>query len=232
MSLGKRIMSLRQSRGMTIAGFANAVGVTDQEVSEWESDLAYPDNEKVTQIAKFFGVPTSYFFQHSNTTTNEIATAKSTHSGKKNAIEEIDRDMLKQRNRGLIVGGIVSILFLVLGIIGALQNKQDTVATIFGGVVFSIFVFTFVSQLFYLGAITDLCLTGGKMFGDIGVIFSLDLDGILFLIGFKLVWFLIRLVIFLITLLFFALLAFLISPFTFIPATIRISKGIDSDSDL
>lgn len=270
MSLGEKIMSLRESRGLTLAEFADAVGVSEQAVSEWENGGVCPDREQLVGISRFFGITPSYLLDKpqggsevayaSSSAQNKQAQAghkmlgvctdcgNMVYSGQEYSvspklvckrcaqskqedaarIEREDKEMLlRRRNKGLIVGGVVTSVFLLLDVIGLVQNKEGIGDLILGSIVTTVLLFTFVSQLFYRGVITSICLTGCKMLGDIGVIFTLDLDGILFLIGFKIVWFLIRLLFFFLTVIFFALIAFIVSPFTFIPATIRISKGID-----
>ncbi|MBP5194223.1 MAG: helix-turn-helix transcriptional regulator [Clostridia bacterium] len=42
-SMGKRIQRLRKERGLTQKQLADAVGVTPQAVSKWETDESCPD---------------------------------------------------------------------------------------------------------------------------------------------------------------------------------------------
>ena len=59
-----------------------------------------------------------------------------------------------------------------------------------------------------------------------GVIFTLDLDGIIFLIVAKILFAFLKLLFFVFTALVCAIGAMLISPFTFIPALVRTGKTI------
>ena len=72
---------------------------------------------------------------------------------------------------------------------------------------------------------------GGAIIGTPGVIFSLDLDGLVFLVAVKIGFALLRLAIFALTSLFMVGLAIFISPFTFVPALFRVHNGIDVDDD-
>ncbi|MDE7373199.1 MAG: helix-turn-helix domain-containing protein, partial [Clostridia bacterium] len=110
-----------------------------------------------------------------------------------------------KRNKGLIVSGIINAALLLLVIVGLIIDPVDIVETLLGYCIIVLFLFPFIAQLFWGGFIVDVCLAGGKMIGGIGVIFTLDLDGVIFLIVFKLLFFVLRLIIFFLTLIFFVI---------------------------
>ena len=85
-----------------------------------------------------------------------------------------------------------------------------------------------VSQLFWDGAVASVAMTGGKLIGMPGVIFSLDLDGVIFLIAAKILFALLRMAIFIITSAVLVLVAAIISPFTFWPCLSRVNGEIVS----
>lgn len=143
-------------------------------------------------------------------------------------------EIKRKRNIGFIVGGIVAAVFLVMFIIALCTpsqdpTKDDTGDIVLGGIVLIVFGFTFASQLVWGGAVRSVCLTGGKIVGMPGVIFSLDIDGCIFLIGVKILFAILKFLIFIISALFFVVVAYIISPFTFVPCLIRVCKGIDPD---
>ncbi len=165
----------------------------------------------------------------------EIEKSKEEERRKKEAEQTFHRaSFRKKRNVGFIVGGVVAAVFLVLLII-ALSTPSDsqtngtTGDTVLGGIVMIVFGFTFASQLVWGGAVRSVCLTGGKIVGMPGVIFTLDIDGCIFLIGMKILFALLKFLIFIISALFFVIVAFLMSPFTFVPCLIRVCRGIDAD---
>ena len=127
------------------------------------------------------------------------------------------------RKKGLIWAAVITGLMLIATIIMTVSKEiaEDDIVVAF---VSPLFCFTFVSQLFWHGKIVDMLLFGGKIVGMPGVIFTLSLDGLFFLIGVKILFALLRMAIFLITFLISAAIAFLISPFTFIPALVRINR--------
>ena len=63
MKISDRIQSLRKSKGMSQEEFADAVGVSRQAVSKWESEQATPDIDKVIIMSDLFGVTTRCLLQ-------------------------------------------------------------------------------------------------------------------------------------------------------------------------
>lgn len=56
MKLSERLYTLRKARGLTQEELAEALGVSRQAVSKWESGAAMPDTEKLIALSKYFGV--------------------------------------------------------------------------------------------------------------------------------------------------------------------------------
>lgn len=135
-------------------------------------------------------------------------------------------DIRRSRNKGFIWGAIAGVLLLTLLIAGAVKQPQEE---IFSGIITAVVMggltFLFVTQLFWDGAVFDCAVTGGKIVGTPGIIFTFDLDGFIFLIAMKLLFAVIRFIIYVATLLFFVAIAFIIAPFTFIPALARVNRG-------
>lgn len=127
-----------------------------------------------------------------------------------------------RRNRGLIVGGIVAAIGLICVIVSSVSAKS---AADFGyGLLGCVILFTFVSQMVWGGVVRKVCTYGGAVIGTPGVIFTLDLDGVFFLIGVKILFAVLRMLILLITTLALVFVSILIAPFTFIPACIQICR--------
>lgn len=61
MNYGEKIAALRKSKGMTQAKLGKLLNVTYQAVSKWERGESMPDFPTLSQIAKLFNVPISYF---------------------------------------------------------------------------------------------------------------------------------------------------------------------------
>ncbi len=54
--IGTIIKKLCVENGITQDMLANAIGITPQAISRWESEVAYPDIELLPQIADYFSV--------------------------------------------------------------------------------------------------------------------------------------------------------------------------------
>ena len=63
MTIADRIQSLRKSKGMSQEELADAVGVSRQAVSKWESEQATPDLDKVVIMSDIFEVTTDYLLK-------------------------------------------------------------------------------------------------------------------------------------------------------------------------
>lgn len=62
MTIGNTIATLRKEKEMTQEALANALGVTNQAVSKWESEQTCPDIALLPSIADLFGVSIDYLF--------------------------------------------------------------------------------------------------------------------------------------------------------------------------
>lgn len=60
MKLYKKIIKLRKERGLSQEEFGNAINVSRQAISKWESEQTKPDIDKLKDIAKFFDVSYEY----------------------------------------------------------------------------------------------------------------------------------------------------------------------------
>lgn len=134
---------------------------------------------------------------------------------------------ISRRNRGLIVGGILTVISLIAAIL-LIVYSSEPVSVGFGFgfcAVVIVFGFTFFSQLFWDGFIIEVLMCGGKIIGTPGIIFSFDLDGFIFLIAMKILFAIIKMLFFVLTLLFFLFIAILLSPIAFVPQIIKLNRG-------
>ncbi len=66
LDLGSKIRELRRRDGRTQEALAQALGVTSQAVSRWESGGSYPDMNLIPSIANYFGVTIDELFGYTN----------------------------------------------------------------------------------------------------------------------------------------------------------------------
>lgn len=55
MTLGQRIQQLRKDKGMSQEALGEALGVSRQAISKWESDLTIPEIDKLIALSRLFG---------------------------------------------------------------------------------------------------------------------------------------------------------------------------------
>ncbi len=148
---------------------------------------------------------------------------------------QVTHKLKVKRGWGYAVGALVATLFGVLfGVfVGPYLHIGIVIGTIIGG---AIFLFTFLSQLIWGGAVREMCLRGGAIIGTPGIIFDFDLDGFIFLIAMKILFAVLRFLVYLITSLFFVVIAIIMAPFTFFPRMARLNgnvkNGLEEEDDL
>lgn len=82
--LGEQLRSLRHRHGRTQEELAQALGVTSQAVSRWETETCYPDLELIPSIAHFFSVSIDELFGYQDERGKRIAALA-------NRIDELNR---------------------------------------------------------------------------------------------------------------------------------------------
>lgn len=63
MNIADRILSLRKAKGISQEALADAIGVSRQAVSKWESEQSAPDLEKIILLSDYFEVTTDYLLK-------------------------------------------------------------------------------------------------------------------------------------------------------------------------
>lgn len=63
MTLPYRLKKLRQQKNLTQAKVADSLGITQQSYARWENGKVTPTPEKLSKIAKFYGVTTDYLLE-------------------------------------------------------------------------------------------------------------------------------------------------------------------------
>lgn len=74
MEIGIKISQARRELGITQIELAEKMSVTRQTVSRWESGAAYPDIEKVVNLAEILRVSCDYLLMTASSSKNESCT--------------------------------------------------------------------------------------------------------------------------------------------------------------
>lgn len=80
MTLGDKISKLRKDNNYTQEQMADVLGVSRQAVSKWESNLTYPETDKLIRICKLFNCTTDYLLLENETFIKEKQKAVNSHT--------------------------------------------------------------------------------------------------------------------------------------------------------
>jgi len=69
MTFGEKLTKLRKEHNYTQEQLAEILGVSRQSISKWESDLAYPETEKLIRIGELFDCSMDYLLKDGQETT-------------------------------------------------------------------------------------------------------------------------------------------------------------------
>ena len=84
MTLGEKISKLRKEYNYTQEQLADILGVSRQSISKWESDIAYPETEKLIELGRIFDCSMDYLLKNEITEKNDVQTSILTKISKKN----------------------------------------------------------------------------------------------------------------------------------------------------
>ena len=119
MTLGEKLSKLRKEYNYTQEQLADILGVSRQSISKWESDIAYPETEKLIELGKFFECSMDYLLKDDVTEKTDTSVSESTFNEK---VTEISKKVMTDKNKGkakkiLKIIGIILAVFLVVDII-------------------------------------------------------------------------------------------------------------------
>lgn len=63
MTLGEKIAKQRRELNYTQEQLADILGVSRQSISKWESDIAYPETDKLIKLGKLFNCSMDYLLK-------------------------------------------------------------------------------------------------------------------------------------------------------------------------
>lgn len=100
MTLGEKLSKLRKNYNYTQEQLADILGVSRQSISKWESDIAYPETDKLVKMGKLFACSIDYLL-------NEDVTEKQgTQSTEKESIWDIFKKQFHERKSDKMVFGM------------------------------------------------------------------------------------------------------------------------------
>lgn len=117
MTLGEKIVKQRKELNYTQEQLADILGVSRQSISKWESDVAYPETDKLIELGKLFDCSMDYLLKEEVTEKSGVQT-----SGFTEKVKEISRNVMAEKNKGrakkiLKIIGIILAVVLTIDII-------------------------------------------------------------------------------------------------------------------
>lgn len=106
MTLGERICRARSARNLSQAALAEALGVSRQSVSKWETDQAVPDLDKLVKLCELFDISLDELVRGAKPVPGEMGAQPPAHTG--------------LQIHGANVRVIVGLMLLFLGGLGTL----------------------------------------------------------------------------------------------------------------
>lgn len=122
MSISEKIALLRKEKNLSQEAFAEALGVSRQSVSKWESGSALPDTDKIIAMSELFGVSTDYLLKDDAVSTEPVTYNPPENPSDETEETERNDDMFskkkkKKKGKGLkIIALILAIIILAAAI--------------------------------------------------------------------------------------------------------------------
>ena len=117
MTLGEKIARQRRELNYTQEQLADILGVSRQSISKWESDIAYPETDKLIELGKLFDCSMDYLLKEEITEKDGVQT-----SGFTEKVKEIKRKVMTEKSKEkakkiLKIIGIILAVVLTIDII-------------------------------------------------------------------------------------------------------------------
>lgn len=95
MTLGEKITKQRKELNYTQEQLADILGVSRQSISKWESDITYPETDKLIELGKLFDCSMDYLLKEEVTQKSSLQPSSFTEK-----VEEISRKVMNDKNKG------------------------------------------------------------------------------------------------------------------------------------
>ena len=165
MTFGDKLAKLRRDRNYTQEQFADLLEVSRQSVSKWESDLAYPETDKIIKICELFNCSSDYLLLDTQDGKPTSTQSASSEQSKQSSTLEIRVPSIKERKskrtlwgmplwhvaknaRGIIAIGVKARGIVAVGVrscgvvsLGVLSVGVISCGTLSLGLMFSLGVF-------------------------------------------------------------------------------------------
>ena len=116
----ERLIQLRQEQGLSQSGLAEALGVSRQAVSRWETGAAMPSAENLFCLSRLYGVPMDELIRGEEA---ELDQKTEPPAGTQDAPKE-DRALRRWRAAALVLAAVCVLLAGTVFYMAAVQDKD------------------------------------------------------------------------------------------------------------
>lgn len=120
MTFGEKLSKLRKDNNYTQEQLAEILNVSRQSVSKWESDIAYPETDKLIEIGRMFDCSMDYLLKEEVV---ERTGGQSSDFTKK--VEELGKKVMTDKNKGK-----AKKILMIIGIIFGAVLTVDVISMI------------------------------------------------------------------------------------------------------
>ena len=128
MTMNEKLVQLRKDKGVTQIELAEALNVSRQAVSKWESGGALPSTEKLICLSKLYGVSIDYLINDESESPVPTETKEEPVCEKEEPVcerEETAREKKHIKWMICLVCVLIAIIVILGAKLAALQNKPE-----------------------------------------------------------------------------------------------------------
>lgn len=122
MRLDEKLVHLRKEKGLTQLELAEAVKVSRQAVSKWESGGGMPSTENLRGLSELYGVSVDYLL---NEKEREPEDSNAPKEKTENSPEPVRKEKKKVPIKWVVIALVVLILAVTIGVFTANRNKEN-----------------------------------------------------------------------------------------------------------
>jgi transcriptional regulator with XRE-family HTH domain len=131
MAFSEKLYELRKKRGLSQEELAEALDVSRQAISKWESGRALPEAGKLLTVSEYFGVSLDELMKEDAPPLHSAPEEKNEPETKEPETKAPEKGSLKKRTLGLIVciGGLVCLILFGLLFLLFPASSEDLAAS-------------------------------------------------------------------------------------------------------
>lgn len=128
MSIGKKLLALRQSKGLSQEELGNILHVSRQTISKYESDLSLPDMKIMLEISKYFEVSITELLGLDEDVKDD--SIKKIYEQTSLVLDNLQKENKRRIIRDLIIIG-VCLVILCLSVMILIKENKKTVESVY-----------------------------------------------------------------------------------------------------